>query len=627
LLRVSRGLGFAVRRGRPLLVIAMIGVLSLGIAQTSLALTTSTMGTMSVGPFPGYMSANLKRANRYSLPTSGSVTKLSVYLQPTSTSGQQPIEGVIYKDLVGSPGALVATTNQLVFQQAEGAGWYDLSFPVPVSLSAGNYWIGLISGDTADVAAYRYEDVIDSLAYNLNSYSSGPANPFGSVSTDDRQLSLYATYIPLPVNTSAPVISGTPRVGHVLTASTGGWSGNPTGYTYIWQRCASSCEVISGAVSSSYSVQSADLGYTLRVLVTASNSAGFSPPAASALTTAITNTQCSLFASPGGSDVTGTGSLASPFQSVVKLDSALAAGQTGCLLEGTYGSTSTEHRLTKNGTSTGQVTITSYPGQTATVVGWVNVEGAYTTLSHLRIDGSNTFYTTERANTTCPHPVSQGLVLAGASDVLEYNDYYQSVPSLRGNGIGIGWWGTPDNAVVRFNKIHDTGQCDQYDHTIYLAHGNNVQVYDNWLWNNHGGQSFSTYPGATNTKIYDNVLDSSDSGFTIGDNGSSSVSGTAIYHNVVSNMTTLTNRDTGLSMPGVLISCDFISTASTGNQVYTDDSYNNLGGISTGCSSTTAHISLSAITTANPQYVDPANHDYAVEPSSPLADWGLWNGN
>jgi hypothetical protein len=338
------------------------------------------------------------------------------------------------------------------------------------------------------------------------------------------------------------------------------------------------------------------------------------------------STQCSLFASPGGSDSTGTGSLASPFRSVVRLDSALAAGQTGCLLEGTYGSTSTEHKLTKSGASTGQVTITSYPGQTATVVGWIDVEGAYTTLSHLRIDGSNTFYTTERANTTCPYPVSQGLVLAGASDVLEYNDYYQSVSSLRGNGIGIGWWGAPDNAVVRFNKIHDTGQCDQYDHSIYLAHGNNVQVYDNWLWNNHGGQSFSIYPGATNARIYANVLDSSDSGFTMGDNGSSYVSGAAVYHNVVSNMKTLINLDTGLSMSGVLISCNFISTASTGNQAYTDDSYNNLGGASTGCSST-AHISLSGITTANPQYVDPANHDYAVQSSSPLAGWELWNGN
>jgi hypothetical protein len=610
-----------------LLALAMIGALSLGMAQTTaLASTTSTIGRTSVGLFPGSMSANLKRANRYSLATSASVTKLSVYLQPTATSGQQPIEGVVYKDLAGSPGALVASTSQLVFQQADSAGWYDLSFSAPVSLSAGSYWLGLISGDTANVAAYRYEAVIGSLAYNMNSYSSGPATPFGSFSTDSRQLSLYATYIPPPVNTSAPVITGTPRPGHTLTVSTGGWSGQSTGYAYVWQRCASSCNTIFGAVSSSYSVQSADLGYTLRVLVSASNSAGSSVPAASAQTTTITNTQCSLFASPGGSDSTGTGSLASPFRSVVRLDSALAAGQTGCLLEGTYGSTSTEHKLTKSGASTGQVTITSYPGQTATVVGWIDVEGAYTTLSHLRIDGSNTFYTTERANTTCPYPVSQGLVLAGASDVLEYNDYYQSVSSLRGNGIGIGWWGAPDNAVVRFNKIHDTGQCDQYDHSIYLAHGNNVQVYDNWLWNNHGGQSFSIYPGATNARIYANVLDSSDSGFTMGDNGSSYVSGAAVYHNVVSNMKTLINLDTGLSMSGVLISCNFISTASTGNQAYTDDSYNNLGGASTGCSST-AHISLSGITTANPQYVDPANHDYAVQSSSPLAGWELWNGN
>ncbi len=41
-----------------------------------------------------------------------------------------------------------------------------------------------------------------------------------------------------PVNTSAPSVSGTPRVGETLTASPGGWSGTaPISYAYSWQRC------------------------------------------------------------------------------------------------------------------------------------------------------------------------------------------------------------------------------------------------------------------------------------------------------------------------------------------------------------------------------------------------------
>jgi hypothetical protein len=123
---------------------------------------------------------------------------------------------------------------------------------------------------------------------------------------------------------------------------------------------------------------------------------------------------------------------------VVRLDHALAPGQTGCLRAGAYGGLSTLHRIDRDGSSSGQITITSYPGETALVKGWVDIEASYTTVSHLEIDGSNTFYQIERANTHCPFPVSQGLVIAGGNDVLEYNDYYQSIPSLRGQGIGIG---------------------------------------------------------------------------------------------------------------------------------------------------------------------------------------------
>jgi hypothetical protein len=294
-------------------------------------------------------------------------------------------------------------------------------------------------------------------------------------------------------------------------------------------------------------------------------------------------------------------------------------------MAGTYGSTSTLHTLSTNGSSSGQITLTSFPGQTATVSGWVDIEASYTTLSHLKIDGSNTFYQTERSGTTCPYPVSQGLVIAGHDDVLEHDDYYQSVASLRGNGIGIGWWGQPDNTIIRYNKIHDTGQCDQFDHSIYLAHGNNVQVYGNWIWNNHGGQSFSVYPGATNARLYANVLDGNDSGFDLGDSAPSYVTGDQIYNNVVMNSGTLANKDINWSMAGVFLNCAFGSSNSTGNLVTNNDSYNNPGGTTDGCGS--ANVTVSNMATANPLFVDPANHNYNLQAGSPVAGYGLWNGS
>jgi hypothetical protein len=81
-----------------------------------------------------------------------------------------------------------------------------------------------------------------------------------------------------PANTALPAISGTAQAGQTLTASSGSWSGTqPISYAYQWQRCDSGgagCGSIAGATASSYAVTSSDVGSTLRVAVTASNSAG-----------------------------------------------------------------------------------------------------------------------------------------------------------------------------------------------------------------------------------------------------------------------------------------------------------------------------------------------------------------
>jgi hypothetical protein len=64
----------------------------------------------------------------------------------------------------------------------------------PVKLTAGNYWIGIISGVTKRVAAESYEPVKNAEDYNTNTYTSGPSNPFGSFKTTNELMSLYLTY-------------------------------------------------------------------------------------------------------------------------------------------------------------------------------------------------------------------------------------------------------------------------------------------------------------------------------------------------------------------------------------------------------------------------------------------------
>lgn len=78
---------------------------------------------------------------------------------------------------------------------------------------------------------------------------------------------------PAPLtNTARPTITGTARVGEQLSAGQGSWSGNPTSYTYQWQRCdidAVTCIDIPGSTGQTYGVRSLDVGFRIRVTVTA----------------------------------------------------------------------------------------------------------------------------------------------------------------------------------------------------------------------------------------------------------------------------------------------------------------------------------------------------------------------
>jgi hypothetical protein len=91
---------------------------------------------------------------------------------------------------------------------------------------------------------------------------------------------------PPPSSTALPTISGAATEENTLAASPGSWSGSPTGFAYLWQRCdaaGATCAQIASATTASYTLGTADTGTTLRVAVTASNSGG-STTAASAPT-------------------------------------------------------------------------------------------------------------------------------------------------------------------------------------------------------------------------------------------------------------------------------------------------------------------------------------------------------
>ncbi len=104
------------------------------------------------------------------------------------------------------------------------------------------------------------------------------SNALGSASATSAPTSVIGGL--LPANTVLPSITGLLQDGGLLSALTGSWSGTePLSFSYLWEVCDSAgtdCEPISGALGSTLSLISGEVGKTVRVAVTATNSAGSS---------------------------------------------------------------------------------------------------------------------------------------------------------------------------------------------------------------------------------------------------------------------------------------------------------------------------------------------------------------
>ena len=142
----------------------------------------------------------------------------------------------------------------------------------------------------------------------------GPGTPANSTPT------ALVTAPPVPVNSSAPTITGNAVQGQTLTETHGSWSNSPTGYTIKWQDCDSTgttCTPILNASGQTYTLTSNDVGSTIVAQETATNIGGPSTPANSTPTALVTAppvppaiTAISPASGPtaGGTTVTITGS-------------------------------------------------------------------------------------------------------------------------------------------------------------------------------------------------------------------------------------------------------------------------------------------------------------------------------
>ncbi len=199
-----------------------------------------------------------------------------------------------------------------------------------------------ISGATGSGYALKKADVGHTLRVEVTA-----ANSLGETLVTSAQTAVIQVAPPgVPVNTGAPVISGTAVEGSILKSTNGSWSNSPTSYAYQWQDCNSAgaaCATITGATASTYTLKAGDVGHRVRSLVTAANVTGSSAPAASVASSQVGEPPpeeeqkggAELFVSPSGKD-SAVCSEAAPCLSMGHAFEKASAGQTVRMLSGSY---------------------------------------------------------------------------------------------------------------------------------------------------------------------------------------------------------------------------------------------------------------------------------------------------
>ncbi|MFL6088824.1 MAG: carboxypeptidase regulatory-like domain-containing protein [Aeromicrobium sp.] len=157
-----------------------------------------------------------------------------------------------------------------------------------------------ISGATSKTYVPVAGDVGKTITVTVTAKKSGLTN---GTATSSPTPAVAAADASVLSNTSAPTISGTPKVGQTLTANDGTWSSTPDSYTYVWRAGGT---VVSGATSKTYSPVAGDVGKTITVEVTAKKSGFTDGTAASSPTAAVQAADGSVLSNTAAPTISGT---------------------------------------------------------------------------------------------------------------------------------------------------------------------------------------------------------------------------------------------------------------------------------------------------------------------------------
>jgi hypothetical protein len=247
---------------------------------------------------------------------------------------------------------------------------------------------------------------------------------------------------------------------------------------------------------------------------------------------------CTKVASTSGSD-SAAGTDAQPYRSAQKLVDSLGAGQTGCLRAGTY---SGNVKVTQSGAPGAPLTITSYPGERATVVGklWITDSADFVTVASLNLDGRNAG--------NLPSPGVNG------DDVTFTDDDVTNHNTTICFNLGATTYGRAYRTVIEHSRIHNCGElpATNLDHGIYAEHTTGARIVDNLIYDN-ADRGVQLYPDAQGSYVARNVIDGNGEGVLIAggaeDFGPQASNDNVIEQNLITNSNQRNNVESHWGSP------------------------------------------------------------------------------